>query len=323
MSFSLQGHCPAAARAIVPDSHSSYKDYPVQRPLILRLVHHTPETRTHHPCRSSSPSKAIPETSSEGTLNFCAFASFPLRCCRSPWLHVQPDAAALARLSCLFILSHCCLSFHPPPKKLILYRVTRPVIAHDLSRALLFLHLQRSYLHWGTSRRKSGDWSRKKGRRSLICIAWGEMCHTHTCSVIKSHRHPWIIQQPWNKRQVVGPTAIKVGAWVTGYMLESLLALSLDMVYPHPQCWSPTWLLQSLAVRSWSGSWTSWGGSWPVRFVLVPVALHADTFLYNRNKRCDCSAGFRQRDTENGCGKEMDWGFASQESALVLVFREQ
>ncbi|XP_056905716.1 centrosomal protein of 57 kDa isoform X2 [Takifugu flavidus] len=64
-----RGHCPAAARATVPDSHSSYKEYPVHRPLIHTLVHHTPETRTHHPCRSSSPSKAIPETSSEAILS--------------------------------------------------------------------------------------------------------------------------------------------------------------------------------------------------------------------------------------------------------------
>eukprot|EP00066_Takifugu_rubripes_P017446 XP_011606712.1 PREDICTED: centrosomal protein of 57 kDa-like [Takifugu rubripes] len=64
-----RGHCPAAARATVPDSHSSYKEYPVHRPLIHTLVHHTPETRTHHPCRSSSPSTAIPETSSEAILS--------------------------------------------------------------------------------------------------------------------------------------------------------------------------------------------------------------------------------------------------------------
>lgn len=60
------------------------------------------------------------------------------------------------------------------------------------------------------------------------------------------------------------------------------------------QHWSPPWPLQSLAVRSWSGSWTSWGGSWPVRLMRVPVVLHADTFLHNQNKRCECCSRFRQ-----------------------------
>lgn len=28
----------------------------------------------------------------------------------------------------------------------------------------------------------------------------------------------------------------------------------------HPQCWSPTWLPQNLAVRSWSDNWNIWRG---------------------------------------------------------------
>uniref|UniRef100_H3CQQ6 Centrosomal protein 57 n=1 Tax=Tetraodon nigroviridis TaxID=99883 RepID=H3CQQ6_TETNG len=46
--------------AAVADSHSSYKEYPVHRPFIHTPVHHTPPT---------SPSKAIPETSSEAILS--------------------------------------------------------------------------------------------------------------------------------------------------------------------------------------------------------------------------------------------------------------
>ncbi|TKS81022.1 Centrosomal protein of 57 kDa [Collichthys lucidus] len=48
----------------------SYKEYPAHRPFINSLVHHKPQTRTHHTSyRPSSPSKALPETSSAAILS--------------------------------------------------------------------------------------------------------------------------------------------------------------------------------------------------------------------------------------------------------------
>ncbi|XP_054868473.1 centrosomal protein of 57 kDa isoform X2 [Amphiprion ocellaris] len=62
---------PPAASRVVSESLSlpSYKDYPAHRPLINTLVHHTPQTHTHHFSRSPSPSKAFPETSSAAILS--------------------------------------------------------------------------------------------------------------------------------------------------------------------------------------------------------------------------------------------------------------
>ncbi|XP_070762543.1 centrosomal protein of 57 kDa [Enoplosus armatus] len=62
---------PPPASGAVSDSLSltSYKEYPAHSPFINRLVHHTPQTRTHQSCRSSSPSKAFPETSSAAILS--------------------------------------------------------------------------------------------------------------------------------------------------------------------------------------------------------------------------------------------------------------
>lgn len=90
---SLQGLCPppAAASGVVSESLSlpSYKDYPVHRPFINTLVHHTPQTHTHQSCRSSSPSKAFPETSSAGNFHLCVFVctKFPCRSCSVTELH--------------------------------------------------------------------------------------------------------------------------------------------------------------------------------------------------------------------------------------------
>uniref|UniRef100_UPI003AAD3B2F centrosomal protein of 57 kDa isoform X1 n=1 Tax=Centroberyx gerrardi TaxID=166262 RepID=UPI003AAD3B2F len=64
--------CPPPPSGIVSGSPSlpSYKDYPAHRPFINTLMHHTPQTRTHHTCRlSSPPSKAFPETSSAAILS--------------------------------------------------------------------------------------------------------------------------------------------------------------------------------------------------------------------------------------------------------------
>uniref|UniRef100_A0A3Q3J1W3 Cep57 centrosome localisation domain-containing protein n=1 Tax=Monopterus albus TaxID=43700 RepID=A0A3Q3J1W3_MONAL len=47
----------------------SYEEYPVHRPFINTLVHHTPQTRTHQWCRLSSASKAFPESSSAAILS--------------------------------------------------------------------------------------------------------------------------------------------------------------------------------------------------------------------------------------------------------------
>ncbi|XP_008285229.1 centrosomal protein of 57 kDa [Stegastes partitus] len=62
---------PPKANGVVSESLSlaSYKDYPAHRPFINTLVHHTPQTRTHHSCRPPSPSKAFPETSSAAILS--------------------------------------------------------------------------------------------------------------------------------------------------------------------------------------------------------------------------------------------------------------
>lgn len=67
-------------------------------------------------------------------------------------------------------------------------------------------------------------------------------------------------------------------------MCSHVSDLCLYTVYRCPQCWSLIWLLQSLAVRSWSDSWKSWGGSWPVRLVLVSVVLHAGPLMYNQDQ---------------------------------------
>ncbi|XP_076591652.1 centrosomal protein of 57 kDa isoform X2 [Chaetodon auriga] len=63
--------CPPPPSGVVSDSLSlpSYKAYPAHRPFINTLVHHTPQTRTHQSCRSSSPSKAFPESSSAAILS--------------------------------------------------------------------------------------------------------------------------------------------------------------------------------------------------------------------------------------------------------------
>lgn len=68
---SLQELCPAPPSGVVchslSDSLSSYKEYPAHRPFInTLLLHHLPQRNTHHTPRMSSPSKAFPETSSEG-----------------------------------------------------------------------------------------------------------------------------------------------------------------------------------------------------------------------------------------------------------------
>ncbi|XP_044060090.1 centrosomal protein of 57 kDa [Siniperca chuatsi] len=62
---------PPPPSGVVSDSLSlpSYKEYPVHRPFIDTLVHHTPQTRTHQSCRPSSPGKAFPETSSAAILS--------------------------------------------------------------------------------------------------------------------------------------------------------------------------------------------------------------------------------------------------------------
>lgn len=99
---------PAAATATAPDSQSSYKEYPVHRPLVHTLMRHAPETRTHPFGRSSSPSKAIPETSSEGDFKFCA--TLPVGCRRAPWLHAQPDATHVQRVSAVFSFFHMAVS---------------------------------------------------------------------------------------------------------------------------------------------------------------------------------------------------------------------
>lgn len=67
-------------------------------------------------------------------------------------------------------------------------------------------------------------------------------------------------------------------------MCSHVSVLCLYTVCACPQCWSLIWLLQSLAVRSWSDSWKSWGGSWPVGLVLVSVVLHAGTLTYNQDQ---------------------------------------
>uniref|UniRef100_A0A3Q3IY58 Centrosomal protein 57 n=1 Tax=Monopterus albus TaxID=43700 RepID=A0A3Q3IY58_MONAL len=56
---------------VLSDSLSlpSYEEYPVHRPFINTLVHHTPQTRTHQWCRLSSASKAFPESSSAAILS--------------------------------------------------------------------------------------------------------------------------------------------------------------------------------------------------------------------------------------------------------------
>ncbi|XP_010727959.3 centrosomal protein of 57 kDa [Larimichthys crocea] len=63
--------CPPAPSGVVSDTLSlpSYKEYPVHRPFINSLVHHKPQTRTHLSYRPSSPSKALPETSSAAILS--------------------------------------------------------------------------------------------------------------------------------------------------------------------------------------------------------------------------------------------------------------
>ncbi|XP_028428554.1 centrosomal protein of 57 kDa isoform X2 [Perca flavescens] len=62
---------PPAPSGVVSDSLSlpSYREYPAHRPFINTLLQHTPQTRTHHLCRPSSPSKAFPETSSAEILS--------------------------------------------------------------------------------------------------------------------------------------------------------------------------------------------------------------------------------------------------------------
>ncbi|XP_045929850.1 centrosomal protein of 57 kDa isoform X1 [Micropterus dolomieu] len=62
---------PPPPSGVVTDSLSlpSYKEYPVHRPFINTLVHHTPQTRTHQSCHPLSPSKAFPETSSAAILS--------------------------------------------------------------------------------------------------------------------------------------------------------------------------------------------------------------------------------------------------------------
>ncbi|XP_074498163.1 centrosomal protein of 57 kDa [Sebastes fasciatus] len=60
---------PRAASGVVSESLSSYREYPAHRPFINTLVHHTPQTRMHHSCRPSSPSKGFPETSSTEILS--------------------------------------------------------------------------------------------------------------------------------------------------------------------------------------------------------------------------------------------------------------
>lgn len=115
----LQVICPPPPppSGVVSDSLSlpSYKEYPVHRPFINTLVHHTPQTRTHQSCHPLSPSKAFPETSSAGIFNlyvcgwlfsFCKVSIQVLWCFSAPWLHhVQHDAALLECLSCTDIYS--------------------------------------------------------------------------------------------------------------------------------------------------------------------------------------------------------------------------
>nr|XP_020455850.1 centrosomal protein of 57 kDa-like isoform X4 [Monopterus albus] len=62
---------PPPPSGVVSDSLSlpSYEEYPVHRPFINTLVHHTPQTRTHQWCRLSSASKAFPESSSAAILS--------------------------------------------------------------------------------------------------------------------------------------------------------------------------------------------------------------------------------------------------------------
>ncbi|XP_070826301.1 centrosomal protein of 57 kDa [Chaetodon trifascialis] len=61
--------CPPPPSGVDSLSLPSYKAYPAHRPFINTLVHHTPQTRTHQSCRSSSPSKAFPESSSAAILS--------------------------------------------------------------------------------------------------------------------------------------------------------------------------------------------------------------------------------------------------------------
>ncbi|XP_075956952.1 centrosomal protein of 57 kDa [Anarhichas minor] len=60
---------PPAPSGVVSGSLSSYTDYPLHRPFINTLLHHTPQTRSHQSCRPSSPRKAFPETSSAEILS--------------------------------------------------------------------------------------------------------------------------------------------------------------------------------------------------------------------------------------------------------------
>ncbi|KAG7479244.1 centrosomal protein of 57 kDa-like isoform X1 [Solea senegalensis] len=62
---------PPPPSGVVSDnlSQSSYQDYPAHRPLINTFLHHTPRQHTHQSCRTLSPSKAFPETSSAAILS--------------------------------------------------------------------------------------------------------------------------------------------------------------------------------------------------------------------------------------------------------------
>lgn len=100
-------------------------------------------------------------------------------------------------------------------------------------------------------------------------------------------------------------------------MCSRVSDLCLYTVDRRPQRWSLIWLLQSLAVRSWSDSWKSWGGSWPVRLVLVSAVLHAwPSDVSSRSER-----SLRQTYAEYGCLK--DCVLRCQENGLMLLLREE
>lgn len=139
----LQGLFPsAAARATIPDNHSSYKEYPVHRPFSHTLVHHTPEARTHLSCNSSSPSKAIPETSREGNFDYCSYlhhfqsgvAGRHGYTCNLMLRDVHVSSAVLSFFHIAFShFIHPFTSSTPPPKKPISYLITRLFIVPVLS----------------------------------------------------------------------------------------------------------------------------------------------------------------------------------------------
>lgn len=206
----------------------SYKDYPVHRPFINTLVHHTAQTRTHQPGRLSSPGKAFPETNSAGKFNLCIcvcvvcfpFTKFPFRDCGVSELHGYTCNMMLdylnvsAGLTCIhsFTLSFLGLLYILPTTSSTLksnycscsHDLSMLYIHHvhisDLSLYTMCVHVQRSYLAWGACRRRSGGWSWRKDMQSSGSVLWGEMHHTLISRVRTPHRNTWITKQIQRER---------------------------------------------------------------------------------------------------------------------------